>query len=554
MWPSSPPPTATAPMSPSRPRQPPGRPPPAAPGHHVAGVQPLPGGRPHRRQPLPRLGRERPAARRGGRRHHGLLRPPVRGRGSPAARGPRLRLHPLGRALPLRPRLRRCPRSARRPHRPTRYRGLVFPGHDEYWSPQMRRTVELARENGTSLVFLSANTMYWQVELGPSPSGVPDRLLTCRKRRGPGKATLWREIDRPEQETIGIQYAGRVPEPHPSSSATPTTGCGGDRRRGARRTGRDGRRRGGPLLPARATARASGPHPPGPLSLPGQRGSAAAPGDIPVPGPVGRPGLRVRDLRMVARAGPPRPCGTPVSSRRQRTSWTASANGTESVPTRPADRPAPGIRENRANWREPRGGTVSGFVEKPEPVEVPGLVHLHTGKVRELYQNEAGDLVMVASDRTSAFDWVLPTEIPDKGRILTQLSLWWFDQLADLVPSHVLSTELPAGAPADWAGRTLVCKSLRMVPVECVARGYLTGSGLLEYNESRTVCGLALPGPGGRLGTARADLHPRHQGRGRRARRERLVRGGRPPGRCGDRGPAASGDPRRLRPCPGHRP
>jgi phosphoribosylaminoimidazole-succinocarboxamide synthase len=136
---------------------------------------------------------------------------------------------------------------------------------------------------------------------------------------------------------------------------------------------------------------------------------------------------------------------------------------------------------------------VSGFVEKPEPIQVPGLVHLHTGKVRELYQNEAGDLVMVASDRTSAFDWVLPTEIPDKGRVLTQLSLWWFDQLADLVPNHVLSTELPPGAPADWAGRTLVCKSLKMVPVEAVARGYLTGSGLLEYNDSRTVCGLALP-------------------------------------------------------------
>ncbi|MFE7842916.1 phosphoribosylaminoimidazolesuccinocarboxamide synthase [Streptomyces sp. NPDC057474] len=136
---------------------------------------------------------------------------------------------------------------------------------------------------------------------------------------------------------------------------------------------------------------------------------------------------------------------------------------------------------------------MSGFVEKPEPIQVPGLVHLHTGKVRDLYQNEAGDLVMVASDRTSAFDWVLPTEIPDKGRVLTQLSLWWFDQLADLVPNHVLSTELPPGAPADWAGRTLVCKSLRMVPVEAVARGYLTGSGLLEYNDSRTVCGLALP-------------------------------------------------------------
>ncbi|MFC9844371.1 phosphoribosylaminoimidazolesuccinocarboxamide synthase [Streptomyces sp. NPDC060223] len=136
---------------------------------------------------------------------------------------------------------------------------------------------------------------------------------------------------------------------------------------------------------------------------------------------------------------------------------------------------------------------MSGFVEKPEPIQVPGLVHLHTGKVRDLYQNEAGDLVMVASDRISVYDWVVPTEIPDKGRTLTQLSLWWFDQLADLVPHHVLSTELPPGAPADWAGRTLICKSLRMVPVECVARGYLTGSGLAEYKETRTVCGLALP-------------------------------------------------------------
>ncbi|GAA2290452.1 phosphoribosylaminoimidazolesuccinocarboxamide synthase [Streptomyces violaceusniger] len=136
---------------------------------------------------------------------------------------------------------------------------------------------------------------------------------------------------------------------------------------------------------------------------------------------------------------------------------------------------------------------MSGFVEKPEPVEVPGLQHLHTGKVRDLYRNERGELVMVASDRISAYDWVLPTEIPEKGKILTQLSLWWFDLLADLVPNHVLSTELPAGAPADWAGRTLVCRSLRMVPVECVARGYLTGSGLAEYRETRTVCGIALP-------------------------------------------------------------
>ncbi|MFG2233342.1 phosphoribosylaminoimidazolesuccinocarboxamide synthase [Streptomyces sp. NPDC048723] len=136
---------------------------------------------------------------------------------------------------------------------------------------------------------------------------------------------------------------------------------------------------------------------------------------------------------------------------------------------------------------------MSGFVEKPEPVQVPGLVHLHTGKVRDLYRDEDGRLVMVASDRMSAFDWVLPTEIPDKGRVLTQLSLWWFDQLADLVPNHVISTDLPAGAPADWAGRTLICKNLDMVPVECVARGYLTGSGLVEYDQTRTVCGLALP-------------------------------------------------------------
>ncbi|MFV8130490.1 phosphoribosylaminoimidazolesuccinocarboxamide synthase [Streptomyces syringium] len=136
---------------------------------------------------------------------------------------------------------------------------------------------------------------------------------------------------------------------------------------------------------------------------------------------------------------------------------------------------------------------MSGFVEKPEPVEVPGLVHVHTGKVRDLYRDENGDLVMVATDRMSAYDWVLPTEIPDKGRILTQLSLWWFDRLTDLVPHHVLSAEPPAGAPADWAGRTLVCRALDMVPVECVARGYLTGSGLAEYEQTRTVCGLALP-------------------------------------------------------------
>ena len=136
---------------------------------------------------------------------------------------------------------------------------------------------------------------------------------------------------------------------------------------------------------------------------------------------------------------------------------------------------------------------MSGFVVRPEPVQVEGLTHVHTGKVRDLYTTESGDLVMVASDRFSAFDWVLPTEIPGRGRLLTQLSLWWFDRVADLVPNHVVSDVPPVGAPADWAGRTLVCRRLDMVPVECVARGYLTGSGLAEYRVDGTVCGVALP-------------------------------------------------------------
>ncbi|MFW5415173.1 phosphoribosylaminoimidazolesuccinocarboxamide synthase [Nocardiopsis sp. CNT-189] len=136
---------------------------------------------------------------------------------------------------------------------------------------------------------------------------------------------------------------------------------------------------------------------------------------------------------------------------------------------------------------------MSGFTVKPEPVRVPGLTHLHTGKVRELYATASGELVMVATDRVSAYDWVLPTEVPDKGRLLTALSLWWFERLADLAPSHVLSDTPPAGAPADWKGRTLVCRRLDMVQVECVARGYLTGSGLAEYREGGAVCGVPLP-------------------------------------------------------------
>ncbi|MFZ0158734.1 MAG: phosphoribosylaminoimidazolesuccinocarboxamide synthase [Kineosporiaceae bacterium] len=128
------------------------------------------------------------------------------------------------------------------------------------------------------------------------------------------------------------------------------------------------------------------------------------------------------------------------------------------------------------------------------PVALPGWRHLYSGKVRDLYAPETpaagGDVVLVvASDRISAFDHVLGTPIPDKGRILTALSLWWFDRLADVVANHVLSTEVPA----EVSGRAMICRRLEMVPVECVARGYLAGSGLAEYRAAGTVCGIGLP-------------------------------------------------------------
>ena len=117
------------------------------------------------------------------------------------------------------------------------------------------------------------------------------------------------------------------------------------------------------------------------------------------------------------------------------------------------------------------------------------LEHLHSGKVRDLYALPDGLLLMVASDRISAFDHVLDTLIPDKGEILTRMSSWWFDHLDDLVPHHVLSTEVPE----EFRGRAVVCERLEMFPVECVARGYLTGSGLLDYRRTGEVCGIALP-------------------------------------------------------------
>ena len=118
-----------------------------------------------------------------------------------------------------------------------------------------------------------------------------------------------------------------------------------------------------------------------------------------------------------------------------------------------------------------------------------GLPLIHAGKVREMYALPDGDVLMVATDNISAFDHVLPTSIPGKGAVLTQLSLWWFERLRDLVPDHVVSVDVPDAVK----GRAIVVEKLDMVPVECVARGYLTGSGWVEYQRSRTVCGVPLP-------------------------------------------------------------
>ncbi len=114
---------------------------------------------------------------------------------------------------------------------------------------------------------------------------------------------------------------------------------------------------------------------------------------------------------------------------------------------------------------------------------------MHKGKVRELYELDADRLLMVATDQISAFDFILEPPIPDKGAVLTRLSGWWFERLTDEAPNHLL----PGDVPAAVAGRAVICERLEMIPVECVARGYLTGSGWLEYAESGSVCGIRLP-------------------------------------------------------------
>jgi len=134
---------------------------------------------------------------------------------------------------------------------------------------------------------------------------------------------------------------------------------------------------------------------------------------------------------------------------------------------------------------------VSGFgLAGPPPApSIPGWTHLRTGKVRDLYTNELGNILLVASDRISAYDWVMPTEIPGKGAVLTQLSLFWFDLLEDIIPNHIVSTDVPEIVE----DRAIIVQPLEMFAIECVARGYLTGSGWSEYKENSAVCGNILP-------------------------------------------------------------
>jgi phosphoribosylaminoimidazole-succinocarboxamide synthase len=134
---------------------------------------------------------------------------------------------------------------------------------------------------------------------------------------------------------------------------------------------------------------------------------------------------------------------------------------------------------------------VSGFgLAGPPPApSIIGWKHLRTGKVRDLYTNDDNEILLVASDRISAFDWVLPTPIPNKGAVLTQLSLFWFELLADIVPNHIISDDVPASV----IDRAVIVAPLEMFEVECVARGYLTGSGWSEYQSNSAVCGNSLP-------------------------------------------------------------
>jgi phosphoribosylaminoimidazole-succinocarboxamide synthase len=142
-------------------------------------------------------------------------------------------------------------------------------------------------------------------------------------------------------------------------------------------------------------------------------------------------------------------------------------------------------------------------------VQIEGLTHRRSGKVRDLFEVDAAHLLLVASDRVSTYDVVHPTAVPDKGRVLTGLSAFWFARLADVVPNHLVSTslrDLPAAAQRhadELRGRVMLCRAVEIVPVECVVRGYLTGSGWVEYQRDRAVCGVPLP-----AGLVEADRLP----------------------------------------------
>jgi phosphoribosylaminoimidazole-succinocarboxamide synthase len=150
----------------------------------------------------------------------------------------------------------------------------------------------------------------------------------------------------------------------------------------------------------------------------------------------------------------------------------------------------------RAGTAPSRPGWKDDAMPSNQPPELPGYAHIYSGKVRDLYapldsegRAREDQLLLVASDRMSAYDFVLDTPIPDKGAVLTQLSLWWFEQLADLVPNHIVSTQVPT----EVAGRAVLVRRLEMLPVECVARAYLTGGGLAEYRADGHVSGVRLP-------------------------------------------------------------
>ncbi len=163
-----------------------------------------------------------------------------------------------------------------------------------------------------------------------------------------------------------------------------------------------------------------------------------------------------------------------------------------------ARRPLPAARDCLPAL-DTTGGARYGLGMPLTHEEFAGLTHLGSGKVREIFAVGDDAVLLVASDRISAFDVVLPTDIPDKGAVLTGLSLWWFDQLADIVPSHVISAnvdEYPdelSPYAEQLRGRSMLCRRLSMVPIECVARGYLTGSGLNDYQRTGAVSGHALP-------------------------------------------------------------